>query len=515
VRVDGALDPSLSRGLWLVKWLLLIPHIVVLVFLWLAFVVLTVVAFFAILITGQYPRAIFDFNVGVLRWSWRVQHYGYGALGTDRYPPFTLADVPDYPAHLDVVYPERLSRGLVLVKWWLLALPHYVVVAVFVGGGIWLGTRGNGSNGAWNDGWGAGGLVALLVLVAGIVLLFTGRYPRQVYDFVLGMDRWALRVAAYAALMTDRYPPFRLDMGGPDPDWVPAGPTAPLPSGTAGAAMPAAPATAEPAAAASPPAGAPDRWTAGRVVAVVTGALLLFASTGLLLTGGGLLWADQAQRSGDYVLSPRTEVSTSSYALTSDGIVLNTGGADWIIDNFIGRARLEAAAADQGTALFVGVARSQDVAAYLGGVDHHRVSDLGPGWGMGPGMMTEVHGGAPTGPPGDRNIWVAQTSGTGTQVLDWRPQNGNWTVVVMRADGGAGIDVRMRVGATAPGLPWLTGGLLATGVVLALVGALLVAVGAHRAQHAPAAGAAPGGGPQLPGPRTPPVEDPLRTGNRY
>ena len=194
-RVDGSLDPSLSRGLWLVKWLLLIPHFVVLTFLWLAFVVLTVVAFFAILITGRYPRAMFDFNVGVLRWSWRVHHYGYAALGTDRYPPFSLADVPGYPALFDVVYPERLSRGLVLVKW-LLALPHYLILAVFVGGGIWLGTRGTGSDGAWDDGWGAGGLVGLLVLVAGIVLLFTGRYPRSVYDFVLGMDRWVLRVGA-------------------------------------------------------------------------------------------------------------------------------------------------------------------------------------------------------------------------------------------------------------------------------------------------------------------------------
>ncbi|GAA2807009.1 DUF4389 domain-containing protein [Kribbella solani] len=212
VRVDGTLEEPLSRWLWLVKWLLAIPHLLVLFLLWIAFAVLSVVAFFAILFTGHYPRRIFDFNVGVLRWWWRVQFYAYGALGTDRYPPFTLRDVPSYPAHLEVKYPEHLSRGLVLVKWWLLAIPHYLVVGFFVGAGTSYASRADDR--AW--GW-SGGLVGLLVVVAAVVLLFTGRYPRPVFDLVLGMNRWALRVAAYAGLMVDQYPPFRLDLGGDDP----------------------------------------------------------------------------------------------------------------------------------------------------------------------------------------------------------------------------------------------------------------------------------------------------------
>ena len=158
----------------------------------------------------------------MLRWSWRVGFYSYSALGTDRYPPFTLNEVSDYPARLEVDYPESLSRGLVLVKWWLLALPHYLIIGIFVGGGwaIWTGTNNELLSLS-------GGLVGLLVLFAGVMLLFTGRYPKSLYDFVLGMNRWVFRVAAYATLMTDAYPPFRLDQGGNEPATESAAETVP------------------------------------------------------------------------------------------------------------------------------------------------------------------------------------------------------------------------------------------------------------------------------------------------
>ncbi|MEC3957083.1 DUF4389 domain-containing protein [Nocardia sp. CDC153] len=201
VRVRGDLDPGLSRWMWIVKWILAIPHYIVLIFLSIAYLVVSIIAFFAILFTRSYPRALFDFNVGVLRWSWRVRFYALSQLGTDRYPPFTLASDPSYPADLEVDYPETLNRWMVLIKWWLLAIPQYLIVAAFMGGG-----RNTMS------------LLLILLLIAAIGLLLTGAYPAGLYDFAMGINRWTLRVRAYASLMTDAYPPFRLDQGAREPD---------------------------------------------------------------------------------------------------------------------------------------------------------------------------------------------------------------------------------------------------------------------------------------------------------
>jgi hypothetical protein len=152
-----------------------------------------------------------------------VAFYSYGVLGTDRYPPFSL-DPADYPADLDVVYPPRLSRGLVLVKWWLLALPHLIVVGLLTGAVTW--TIGAQADAQVRLTLG-GGVVGLLVLVAAVVLLVRGRYPQSLFDLVLGLQRWVYRVIAYVALMTDVYPPFRLDQGGQEPRPVGPGPAAP------------------------------------------------------------------------------------------------------------------------------------------------------------------------------------------------------------------------------------------------------------------------------------------------
>ena len=203
ISLEGALDPKLTRWMWLVKWLLAVPHFVVLVLLWIAFVIVTIAAGFAILFTGRYPASLFQFTTGVLRWNWRVAFYANGVLGSDSYPPFTLART-DYPATYEVAYPSTLSRWKVLFKSWLFALPHLIIISL-VTGGTWA---------AWTGGAGAAiSLLGLLLLVAAIILLFTGVYRLGLFNLIMGAHRWMYRVFAYAALMRDDYPPFRLDQG--------------------------------------------------------------------------------------------------------------------------------------------------------------------------------------------------------------------------------------------------------------------------------------------------------------
>jgi len=204
VRLEGLLDAGLSRWLWLLKWLLLIPHLIVLGFLWFAFVVLTVVAFVTQLRGGRYPRRIFDFNLGVLRWTWRVNFYGYGALGTDRYPPFTLGPALEYPARLEIDYPDDQATGRQLLSAWLAGIPQYLIAGI-LGGGAGIAWAAEHSLFT--------GLIGILVLAAAISLAVDGEYPRSLFDYVIGFNRWVVRVVAYGALMTTSYPPFLLDKG--------------------------------------------------------------------------------------------------------------------------------------------------------------------------------------------------------------------------------------------------------------------------------------------------------------
>lgn len=189
VRVRGEVDAP-SRWLWLLKWCLLaVPHYPILILLYLAYPLSTVAAGVAILCTGRYPRPLFEFNVGVLRWSWRVMNYRFPMNSTDKYPPFTLASAPDYPGDLVVDYPDRLKNWAVLVKW-LLAIPQILLC------------------------WSMEAPLQVLCVIAALALLFTGSIPQGAFDLLMGMVRWRYRVAVYVSLMRDEYPPFRMDLGG-------------------------------------------------------------------------------------------------------------------------------------------------------------------------------------------------------------------------------------------------------------------------------------------------------------
>jgi hypothetical protein len=183
VAYDVEYPQELSRWLIFVKWLLAVPHLLILGGLSMAAGAVTIIAFFAILFTKRYPRELFELVVNVNRWSENVNAYTF--LLRDEYPPFSW-EVGRYPVTYDVEYPEELSRWLIFVKW-LLAVPH-IIVLLF----LFLGQ-------------------ALALFAAWFAILFTKRFPEPLFRFVVGADRWRVRVSAYLNLMRDEYPPFSME----------------------------------------------------------------------------------------------------------------------------------------------------------------------------------------------------------------------------------------------------------------------------------------------------------------
>ena len=185
VDLIGEYDERVNRVLWLIKWLLVIPHIIVLWFLSIPTILTLPLSWLIIIITARYPSFLWEYHAGLMRWSWRVNFYSYGVGNTDRYPPFSFQS-EGYPADIDFEYPEVSSRLTALFRW-LLVIPHWIIVSIL------------------------GAIVDLLVLIALVVLLFTGRYPESLFDIIMGMNRWIIRVYAYSWLLVDEYPPFSFD----------------------------------------------------------------------------------------------------------------------------------------------------------------------------------------------------------------------------------------------------------------------------------------------------------------
>jgi hypothetical protein len=436
LRVEARHDVTLSRWLWLVKWLLLIPHYIVLLVLWTGLLVLTLVAYLAVLFTGRYPTSLRAYNLGVLRWTWRVGYYGYQALGTDTYPPFTLADVPDYPARLHLEPDGPPPRWLPLIAW-LFTIPHLVILGALTAAG----TRDSDVRIS---------VVGALLLVAGLALLFTGKYPRGLHDLLVGIARWNLRVLAYLTLLTHRYPPFRLDQGETEPV-----PTPDDPISTAGSV------------------GSPHRSSvAGSVVALVAGVLLLAPAAGLTIGGGALLSLDSARDRNGYVAAPTLQLSTATAAVTAENLTI--GGSDQWARNIadVGGLRVTVASST-GRPLFIGIGPQDDVDAWLSGTAHDRLIGLNSG----AGRYDRISGvSRAVADPAAQPFWLATGTGSGA-TLRWNVTDGNFAVVVANLDGTPGVAADVEGAIQVPDLTGLGGGLLATGIVLGLIAIGLIVLG--------------------------------------
>ena len=219
----------------------------------------------------------------------------------------------------------------------------------------------------------------------------------------------------------------------------------------------------------------PSGWTAGRISALAIGAVLALFGLTLLGAGGTALWADRTQRDDDYVTSGRHEFSTGGSALATVPAQLGAPGIGWLYSaGVLGKVRIRVLPADSGSALFVGIGRSADVDRYLAGVHHTVVSEFFRD------KTRVVDGGPARSAPGRQHFWAASDTGRGNRTLLWDPSNGSWTVVVMNADGRAGVDVAADLGARMPVVLWIAVGVLAAGAVFTAGGGLLVVSGLRR-----------------------------------
>lgn len=183
VAYDVEYPEQLNRWLIFIKWILAIPHLLILYGLGIAASVITIIAWFAILFTKRYPQDLFRFVVNINRWTANV--YSYIFLMRDEYPPFSW-EPGQYPVTYDVEYPEEMSRWLIFVKW-LLAIPHIIILYLLF-------------------------IVAFIVLIiAWFAILFTQQFPESLFKFLVGVGRWQQRVNAYTNLMRDEYPPFSME----------------------------------------------------------------------------------------------------------------------------------------------------------------------------------------------------------------------------------------------------------------------------------------------------------------
>jgi hypothetical protein len=222
----------------------------------------------------------------------------------------------------------------------------------------------------------------------------------------------------------------------------------------------------------------------GRVVLIVVGSIVALLGLGLAAGGGFLLWTDRTQREGGYLTTPTKRFATSTYALTRERLEVDAGGEDWIWnDNWLGKVRIRAENASA-KPLFIGIGPEPAVAGYLGRVAHADVEDIN----VDPFRVDYrlIAGGAPRRPPTAHNNWAASASGQGRQTVTWKVRDGDWSVVLMNADGSRGVAAEVDLGAKLSFLLWVAIGLLIGGGLI-LGGGVALIVLAARTRRPPTA----------------------------
>src|SRR6266536_3556187 len=228
--------------------------------------------------------------------------------------------------------------------------------------------------------------------------------------------------------------------------------------------------------------------SAGRVILIVLGSIGVLFGIAVLAGGGFLLWSDRTQREDGYLTTPTERFATPTYALTRTRLEVDTNGAGWVLnDSWFGKVRIRGES--PGKTLFIGIGPEAAVAKYLGNVDHASVQDID----FDPFRVTylPIAGGAPQGSPTEQGFWAASASGVGTQTLTWKVRDGDWSVVVMNADGSRGVTADIDLGAKLSFLLWVAIGLLIGGVLVVGGSTALIVLAARTRPPPPPAPSVP------------------------
>jgi hypothetical protein len=219
-----------------------------------------------------------------------------------------------------------------------------------------------------------------------------------------------------------------------------------------------------------------EPFGAKRILLLVFGGITVLVSLALLASGGAALWG-LSQRDDGFFTSGTHEFSTSSYALASESLDIGPDIPGWLEDGFA-TVRIEVTSTKP---VFIGIGPVADVGRYLADVEHAQITDFD----IDPFSVSyrALEGTMKPAAPASQNFWRAQATGSGRQTISWPVEEGTWSVVAMNADGSRDVSVDTRLGTRIQHLGWIVSGLLGAGVIVLLVGAALIYLGARRPQR--------------------------------